>query len=370
MMQHPFFEQKQILLVDQFPKNKNDRTWCFWEKEPGIFESVVYRKWGQLDFYSSDYSSHFNIAPYEYKMIRGIDFYSHVLAEAGKHSNVHYCTAKVSAIGNEAGKAFAEIEHHKISAEYVFNSIVFNPEQYSSSALKSINKYLLLQHFKGWLIETEEDTFRTDTATFMDFRISQHLGTAFVYVLPVSPRKALVEYTLFTESLLSDEEYNIALTNYIKQYITANKYAILQKEFGIIPMTNFSFPKQDNNIINLGTAGGNTKASSGFTFQFIQKHSQEIVDLLTNEKTLNLTSSLSEKKFNLYDSTLLNVLANKKMGGDKIFASLFSKNPPQRILSFLDNESNFSEDLKILSSVPTAIFMTAALQEFWNSLKG
>ena len=70
------FSDKKILLIDKERKTKNDRTWCFWEKENGFFEEVVYRKWDAISFFSKEYSSLMNIAPYQYKMIRGIDFYT------------------------------------------------------------------------------------------------------------------------------------------------------------------------------------------------------------------------------------------------------------------------------------------------------
>jgi lycopene beta-cyclase len=31
---------KRILLIDRAPKTSNDRTWCFWEVQPGSFEAV------------------------------------------------------------------------------------------------------------------------------------------------------------------------------------------------------------------------------------------------------------------------------------------------------------------------------------------
>ena len=35
------FNDKKILLIDKEQKNKNDRTWCFWEKDKGLFDPVV-----------------------------------------------------------------------------------------------------------------------------------------------------------------------------------------------------------------------------------------------------------------------------------------------------------------------------------------
>ena len=82
MMQHSFFSDKKILLIDKAQKNNNDRTWCFWEKQKDVFEDIVYHSWQQIDFYSNGFSGRFDLQPYQYKMIRGIDLYSTVLNEA------------------------------------------------------------------------------------------------------------------------------------------------------------------------------------------------------------------------------------------------------------------------------------------------
>ena len=73
--------------------------------------------------------------------------------------------------------------------------------------------------------------------------------------------------------------------------------------------------------------------------------------------------SFSAKKFRLYDSVLLNVLSNERMAGDQIFTALFRKNPVQRIFRFLDNQSSLGDDFSIMASVPTRVFLPAALRE-------
>jgi lycopene beta-cyclase len=358
MMQYSFFDEKKILVVDESLKNKNDRTWCFWEKGNGLFENIIHHSWLQIDFFSNDFSARFDILPYKYKMIRSIDFYGHIINAAKQKNNIHFHYGKIETIESEADKAFAIIDGKKMYADYLFNSILFNRS--------FTGKYNLLQHFKGWLIETDENIFDEKTATFMDFRVSQNHGTSFVYVLPITPKKALVEYTLFSEKMLLPEEYDEALKNYLKEFFKINNYKVIEEEFGIIPMTDHKFSKGNRKIINMGTAGGQTKASSGFTFQFIQKHSAAIVEALINKKNPIIETSFFEKRFHLYDKTLLHILYHKKMKGDKVLSALFKKNPPQHVLRFLDNETTFSEELKIMQSVPAKIFLPAALKELFD----
>jgi lycopene beta-cyclase len=290
-------------------------------------------------------------------MIRGIDLYEHVIAAAKNFPNIEFKIEKVIHLSSENEQAVVETENNIYTTDFVFNSILF--EKISPAK----NKYLLLQHFKGWMIETDNPCFNPTVATFMDFTVEQTQGTTFMYVLPVSENKALVEYTLFTENILKPEEYDTALRKYVFQTLNINEYKISHEEFGIIPMTNQKFAANKGRIINIGTAGGQTKASSGFTFQFIQKQSNRIIDSLVKNEALLSATNLRHRKFRFYDSVLLNILAKKKMSGQKIFTRIFQNCSPQTILKFLDNESDLFDDLEIIYSLPINKFLRAGLQE-------
>jgi lycopene beta-cyclase len=358
MMQHPFFDTAQILVIDAAQKNTNDRTWCFWEKEPDIFEPIVCKKWGQVSFIAPSYKSELNLSPFVYKMIRGIDLYTHVLSLAASKSNITFCTESVLSVQTTKTGARVQLKNQTLTANKVFNSILFEPV--NVLAQKS-SDYFLWQHFKGYEIKTETPVFNDAVATLMDFTVDQSEGNTFMYVMPTSTTTALVEYTLFTENLLADKDYNEAIDDYIQKTYGAVVYSISHQEFGQIPMTNFSFSGGGGNIINMGVAGGQVKGSSGYAFHFIQEKTKSIVADLVAQKNPLRTPSFSQKKFGLYDAVLLRVLQDKKLDGATIFTQIFSKNPPDRVFRFLNNESTWLDDLHIMSSVPTHIFLPAAL---------
>jgi len=88
-----------------------------------------------------------------------------------------------------------------------------------------------------------------------------------MYVLPTSANEALLEYTLFSKDLLAKEEYETEIQNYI-QKLGITEYEIIEKEQGNIPMTCYPFWQHNSkNILNIGSAGGWTKASTGYTFK-------------------------------------------------------------------------------------------------------
>ena len=363
ILKDPVLSAKNILVIDKSEKNANDRTWCFWEKGRGVFEPVVSHEWKILEFLTTDFERQYKLKNYSYKMIQGIDFYDYVLAFAQNFKNVSFKQENILNIQGQSDTAFVETEKAKYGAEYVFNSTgLFNPE---------INtKNSLLQHFEGWVIKTDKPVFDDKIGTLMDFRLSQKHGITFMYMLPTSSTEALVEYTLFSEKLLDKALYKAALENYIKAYLKIEKYEIIHKEFGVIPMSLAKFsrnPDTNRRIVNMGTAGGFTKASSGYTFQFIQKHADLILKNLREGYPPNPKATFREAMFDWYDRTMLEVVISGSMEGREIFSTLFKKCSIENILAFLGNESSLVEEIKIMKSLPIKPFLVAGYKQLFNA---
>jgi lycopene beta-cyclase len=249
------------------------------------------------------------------------------------------------------------VEGEKLYAEYVFNSILFR------NALLSGNHHFLLQHFTGWVISTPSPVFVAGHATLMDFRTSQQHGTTFVYVMPFSPTEALVEYTIFSERLIDEDLYRRGLESYCRDILTLKEYTITEREFGSIPMTTYPFQHSHNNVINLGTAGGQTKASSGYTFQFIQEQTEKIVNALQQTHKPFVGPEKHRRRFDFYDAVLLNILAKKKMKGVEVFDRLMLNNDMRTVMKFLENKTSLPQDLRLIRNLPKGIFARAAVEE-------
>jgi len=346
------------LLIDKDQKNRNDRTWCFWETQPGFFEDIVYHTWDTISFLSDDFSATRNISPYQYKMIRGIDFYNYCFDEIKKHFGVEILNGNLTAGYSHKEGVTLRIDDKTIhpGSATVFNSI-------ADLENKLPGEIKLLQHFKGWIVESAKPVFDPSIASIMDFRVHQGHGTTFAYILPFSETKALVEYTLFSKTLLEQQQYDVELKKYIAEVLKLENYIVSDTEFGVIPMMNRKFKFQNKGVFNIGAAGGQTKASSGYTFQFIQKQSQIIVDSLIKGSPLRQIRS-TPKRFRFYDNTLLHILYHRKLPGKDIFSRMFARNDAAQVLKFLDNESTLIEELKIISTLPTFPFLKAALKQF------
>tara|TARA_B110000914_G_scaffold121697_1_gene106190 strand:+ start:350 stop:1519 length:1170 start_codon:yes stop_codon:yes gene_type:complete len=357
ILQTPSLQNKSILVIDKDQKKSNDRTWCFWEKNPGPFESIVYAKWNKLEFLSTDFKKELDLESYTYKMIQGIDFYNFVINYAKKFKNVSFVQESINSIDNIDKKAVLKTTKNRYTANYIFNSTnLFNPKINEQNSL--------LQHFKGWLIKTEKPVFNPEIGRLMDFRVSQENGATFMYVLPTSTTEALVEYTLFSPRVLDKEVYTLELKKYIKEELEIDNYTLIHQESGVIPMSLEKFEQNPKlNVINIGTSGGYTKASSGYTFQFIQKNIIEIINNLVEGNNIIQQTSFKNKYYQWSDRTLIDVLLSNKLTGKDVFTKMFQKVPVEKILAFLGNESSFLEDFKVFTSFPVKPFLTSGIKQ-------
>lgn len=341
-----------VLILDSDKKNKNDRTWCFWAEADEELNEVIYKKWNTLEF-KSKYAHLFeDINPMTYNMIRSKDFYDYAFKIIEKHKNYYFKKEIVNRI-DKSGKVITE--QNEYSANFVFNSVL----DYNKLN-KNKNNIYLLQHFLGYFINTKEHCFDPDKATYMDFSIDQQGDCRFIYILPLSSNNALVEYTIFSKELLQKNQYRELLTNYIKNDLNIAEYEIQEEEFGIIPMTDHPFAhKVSENLINIGTAGGFVKASTGYSFLRSRRAAKEIAFKLVLGQFPIKSTSTWMKRFKIYDSVLLEVLSKKLYPADKIFEGIFKRNGIKKVLRFLDEQTNFAEELLIMNSTPKFKFMKA-----------
>ena len=178
----------------------------------------------------------------------------------------------------------------------------------------------------------------------------------FFYTLPYSKTKALVETTWLSKmSSTSQMDYDNQLKDYIEKHLNLKNYKITYKETGAIPLFYPSYELEKNKI-NIGTAGGMTRLSTGYTFLNIQEHSKYISENIENiSKTKKFEIS---KKYQLLDDIFLRVLdKNPEMMPD-IFFKMF-KSSPKTVIKFLSNKSNFLEDLSIIFKMPKWTFVKA-----------
>ncbi len=326
-------KDKSLAIIENRNQYKRDKTWSFWKVFDHNFEDCVIKSWNNFTINTSENSHELNSSKFPYQSIDSGKFYRKINSRLSSNPNINF---------------FKNLGEINLSNSIIFNSI-FESE---------LDKSELWQHFQGVEIETPKDIFDDEILNLMDFNCDQKNDVHFFYTLPFSKNRALIETTwlssLENQSLM---DYDLQLENYIKNNLGIKKYKINFTEKGAIPLF-YPSVKKNNKVINIGSAGGMTRLSTGYTFLNIQEHSKylrENLDKIESKEIYQLG-----KKYEFLDKIFLKVLKNNPEKMPRVFYKIF-QNSANTVIKFLSNKSNIFEDLKIISKMPKIMFLKALI---------
>ena len=328
---HEKLKDKTLAIIEPRKEYKRDKTWSFWKVAPHNFDDCVKKNWENFSINIPGKTNYLECKNFPYQSIDSGLFYEKIKNKLKKNENIFF---------------FKNIE--EINKQ---NSLVFN----SVPNIKK-NHLNLWQHFCGVEIKTDNDIFDEKIFNLMDFDCEQRESVHFFYTLPYTKNRALVETTWLSKmNDNSQKDYENQINNYIKKNLKIKNYEITYKEEGAIPLF-YPLNENEKNKINIGTAGGMTRLSTGYTFLNIQEHSKYIrenIDNISNVKKFEI-----DKKYQFLDEIFLRVLKKNPEKMPDVFFRMF-KTSPKTVIKFLSNKSNFLEDLSIIFKMPKLIFIKA-----------
>ncbi|MCK1795701.1 lycopene cyclase family protein [Streptomyces sp. XM4193] len=342
------------------PLRPPERTWCYWDEGVGDFEEAVSATWSRLRVHGADGEAvTISPEPLRYRMLRSAAFERLVHARLSRSPGGRVVRATVERVREVADGAEVQCTTPggralTLRARHVFDS---RPLRALPPA-----RTQLLQHFRGWFVRTETDRFDPTIANLMDFRVPQpRQGLAFGYVLPVTPRQALVEYTVFSRTPLSGEEYEAALGHYCRRILRLGGCSVEEVEQGVIPMTDARFPRRvGRGVFRIGTAGGATRPATGYTFSAVQRQSRAIVAGLRDGRAV--VPPPHRRRALAMDAVLLRALDSGRIEGPEFFTRLFRLTPPYRLLRFLDGATAPWEELAVGLRCPVGPMLRSAVE--------
>ena len=326
---HEKFKNKTLAIIE--PRNDyiRDKTWSFWKVAAHNFEDCVKHSWSNFSVNIPNQTKYIKCDNFPYQSIDSGLFYQKIINTLKKNTNIHFFK-NLNEISNE-------------------NSFVFN-----SVSDVSDSKNDLWQHFSGIEIETNKDVFDDQIFNLMDFDCEQRDSVHFFYTLPFSKKNALIETTWISDlNHPSNQDYSIQLEDYIKNKLKIKNYEIKFKETGAIPLFHPKNLKKINQM-EIGTAGGMTRLSTGYTFMNIQSQSKYIRENFENIQKVNNFTVNSKYKF--LDNIFLKVLKKNSDKMPEIFFKMFNCSPGT-VINFLSNKSNIYEDFSVILKMPKLVFL-------------
>ncbi len=328
---HKKLEDKTLAIIEPRVEYKRDKTWSFWKVTSHNFDDCVKKSWENFSINIPGKTNHLECKDYLYQSIDSGLFYEKINKKLKENKNIYF---------------FKDIKEISTKNSFIFDSV---------PNIKK-NHLNIWQHFCGVEIVTKKKVFDEEIFNLMDFDCEQRDSVHFFYTLPYSKNKALIETTWLSKmNDNSQKDYDKQIKDYIENYLKIKDYEITFKEEGAIPLF-YPVYKKEKNKINIGTAGGMTRLSTGYTFLNIQEHSKylrENFENISNSKTFEIS-----KKYKFLDDIFLRVLNKHPEKMPDIFFKMF-KSSPKTVIKFLSNKTNFFEDLSIVFRMPKWTFIKA-----------
>ena len=327
----------EVIAFENEDINKRDNYFGFWLTDwMKPFENIIEKKWYQWTIGNKNINIIHNTIDKPYCVISFKKWKNFCLETKNKLEIKNKKVAKYFPIKN----FFKVITDD--NTEYYAEKI------YDSRSTKE-KKGELLQHFYGINITVPENTFNNNELTLMYFTGEKNL-LHFMYILPFSHNKALVESTVFSKDIFNNSWYREKIYKYLNEK-NIIKFKETGEEKGIIPMfmaaeKNSSSP----NVFNIGIRGGACKPSTGYAFSFLIKQIQLLK--YSKKNSVNIHKFLERKM----DKIFINFLKNNNEDGQS-FIKLASNLNGNEFQSFMMGDSNLLTKFKIIKSMPKMPFI-------------
>ncbi len=197
--------------------------------------------------------------------------------------------------------------------------------------------------------------FDPGVATLMDYRTPQFPGGVhFVYTLPFSATRALVEHTSFAPEGVPAAEREAAMRAHLP-----DAFEVVRKERGRLPMdatpvSALPFPR----TTAIGIAGGALRASSGYAFSRVQAHSQAIAKAVAAGTPLPARAGLRRR--GALDAVFLQAMAADPGAFPEYFRTLVERVPADAFARFMSDHSTPLDEARVMAALPTSPFARAA----------
>lgn len=338
--------EKKILLIDS--GDRSPKSWCFWEdKSAACFPFLVEKSWHSMTYRtSSGETIKSAIHPLQYNYISSDRFFDYFFNEfIPSNTNITHLMGKAKKI-QEGGNL------HSIVCED--DSIFYANQVADSRPIKSEDSSVIFQHFSGKFIEFESPILDETSMTLMDFSLpaSTEEMAVFHYVLPFSKTKALIETTVFTTLAYDKQTYERIWHDYVATQYKSQSFKLLSDETGTIPM-GLQTKKSEGTVFQIGAAGGNMKASTGYAFTRMHEDAKNRAKMLFNK---------TPRRFHFYDKMLLKIMQKEMIKIPAVMDRLFKRVGTRQILRFLDDKSSITDDIKLLSQLDIPLFIKHLLR--------
>jgi len=356
--------EEPILILDRKETFADDRTWCFWDVEETPFSGRAVRLWNSWSVRAEGREVVHTSGRYPYLCLTGADFYEDALEKISARGNVTVRLGEdVLSCKELDDRVLVVTSAGSYLAGNVFDGRGLPPDSATLEEARRKETWIS-QQFLGLRLRASHPVFDPDTCTLMDFCVDQGRGLRFAYVLPFDEHEALVENVYLTKTGAPPEAHRTELSGYLRERygLLDGDYEVHGEEWGDIPMTSHRFPRRIGARTHvIGTLGGETRPSTGYTFLRVQRYCRALAASLTGAG--GDPGTVHPWRYGPLDRVFLRLLRERPERCPGIYARMFAGTPPDPLVRFLTESSSLLDDARLIGALPKLPFLRLAAGE-------
>lgn len=321
-----------VLISEPEPGRLAQKTFSFWltdEEHAFLNPEYVQPRW-QVS------AQDINISHTGRKFSYGTRSGQHVLNEFQSRIAAHPQIHQVNEVINTTPKA-----------AHVFDSRPIAP-----------SSFRMIQSFFGTEVEFQKP-HQIEAVGLMNRIEATDSGIRFVYVLPLSAKRALIEHTDFTTKPADLSTLQTMNMDHLRREFPTNSFQTLRRESAHIPM---GFKSKETHLgIPIGARGGMTRDATGYGYRTIRYACEAIArDLITNNRASRYNPSIITQ---WADTVFLNLIDQRPDSIPEILLTIARRMTADQFAAFMMMQTP-RDVFRILWSAPIKPFTCALIGKY------
>lgn len=344
----------RVVILEKRESYHNDRSWCFFAPKNHKFRSLCSASWLNFAFSKDGEIIEKSCERTPYHFIPSINFYSDSRNIIDQSSNVQLRTGvTLDKVQDEDEEVIVLTDIGEFRARYAVDT--------RPPPKKAIKEPFMLQIFHGSHVTAQRPVFDEKRVWLMRDLQADSRGLAFLYILPFTPKKALVEWTRFSLEQISKDEICKEAKVALKGYMRDAEFECEEEEHGVLPMGRIDSTAlaASKNIFPAGTRGGALRPSTGYAFQRIIRWAEDCTQNL--QKTGRPIGHQPDPSFQIWmDKIYLSVMTKSPETGPEIKMNMARKLNSGQFIRFLSDKAGFWDNMAVIRSQPIWPFFKEA----------